>query len=264
VLAALGQLLLGGAPAIAGPIGAYFLTAGDNGVNWIVQGATATFYQQNQYINYGESAVAVGDTVRTLHNNVFGTGGFGSQYTLTGTYTGVNFPYPLSGARFYDGTRDASRNYSVEFVSGKVYKMNLDWSNPVLLFDTGFGSNNAVGITYDPTNNSLWVSQWDQTGVKNFSLDGTLLSSFSTGFDSITSLALDPADHTLWMGSQLNEGTFYQFSRNGVPLSTATYANMTGYNTVGGEFAFVIPEPGTGLLVITGLLGVAGWRRARA
>src|SRR4030095_17043074 len=97
VLAALGQLLLGGGPAIAGPIGAYFLTAGDNGVNWIVQGATATFYQQKQYLNYGESAVAVGDTVRTLHNNVFGTGGFGSQYTLTGPYTGATLPQPPSG-----------------------------------------------------------------------------------------------------------------------------------------------------------------------
>jgi hypothetical protein len=31
---------------------------------------------------------------------------------------------------------------------------------------------------------------------------------------------------------------------------------------VGFRFA-MIPEPGTGLLVIAGLLGVAGWRRAR-
>jgi hypothetical protein len=28
--------------------------------------------------------------------------------------------------------------------------------------------------------------------------------------------------------------------------------------------AVVAPEPGTGLLLIAGLLGLAGWRRARA
>jgi hypothetical protein len=33
---------------------------------------------------------------------------------------------------------------------------------------------------------------------------------------------------------------------------------------IGFRVASTIPEPGTGLLVIAGLLGIAGWRRARA
>ena len=38
---------------------------------------------------------------------------------------------------------------------------------------------------------------------------------------------------------------------------------MGEFSDVGFRLA-MIPEPGTGLLVIAGLLGFAGWRRARA
>jgi formylglycine-generating enzyme required for sulfatase activity len=52
------------------------------------------------------------------------------------------------------------------------------------------------------------------------------------------------------------------------PVFLEKTAGFGGSADLGGaEIGFrlaLIPEPGTGLLVITGLFGLAGWRRARA
>lgn len=256
--------------AQAGPISTYYLTAGDQGTNWIVQGTTATPYDQ---ANDNEYAIAVSGDVRTLWNGNQGFGAPpylpGSQYTLAGVYTGTDYAYPVTdpSVAFYDGTTDGNFNYSVDFQTGNVYQMDRDWSNPVLLFDTTFGGFNALGITYDTGTGTLWVSQWGGDQVSNFTLGGTLLSFFNTGFGSISSLAYDPADGTLWMGSQGNKGTFSQFSAVGVLLSTETYANLLDQNTLGGEFNInptAIPEPASlSLVAVAAAVGVARRRRKR-
>jgi hypothetical protein len=181
-------------------------------------------------------------------------------------YTGVDYPYPAPLRTFNDGTTDGlTNNYLVDYVTGGVYATNLDWSGLLLLFPTGLINGAVLGITYDASNNSLWVSGFDNDDVINHSMAGLVLSSFSTGFNAITSLALDPADGTLWMGTQNNFGTFSQFSKAGVLLDTVTYANMAGQNTLGGEFNIepaAAPEPTTPALIS---VVVAGWlfRRRR-
>ncbi len=72
--------------------------------------------------------------------------------------------------------------------------------------------------------------------VEHRSLTGALLSSFTVPFTGVSCLALDPADGTLWMGSQNTKGTFYQYSQAGTRLRTRTYGNLLGQNTLGGEF----------------------------
>jgi hypothetical protein len=62
------------------------------------------------------------------------------------------------------------------------------------------------------------------------------------------SLALDPADGTLWMGSQGTLGTFYRYTQSGVLLQTRVYSSLARQNTLGGEFpvtnsASVLPTP---------------------
>src|SRR5450755_1436854 len=63
-------LLLYVAGASAGPVGMYYLTAGDQGTNWVVQGTTVvTSGTQAHTANLGEYAIALtGGTVRTLGN----------------------------------------------------------------------------------------------------------------------------------------------------------------------------------------------------
>jgi hypothetical protein len=249
--------------AVAGPLSPYYVTAGDQGHNYILQGNTATLFNQANAANGGEYAIAVTDTVRTLGNGNAGQHGLGSQYTLAGVYTGVNYTYPasLSATAFYDGTSDGRSNYSVDFLTGAVYRLNADWTSPSILFN--LSRSGLIGITYDTTNNSLWISAFSGNTISNYSLTGALLSTFNATQSTLSCLALDSADNTLWVGSQSTLGTFYQYSKTGVLLSTVTYAALVNQNTLGGEFSVgAVPEPSAiALLGLGGALGLGLLRR---
>ena len=262
-LAALGLLTLLAAPAAraqappagSGPVSKLYLTAGEQGHNFIIQGSTVT--QSNVAVGK-EYAIAVSGDVRTLIPSSEGSTG-GANYDLNFTDTGGRY---TSTFNFFDGTTDGTHNYSVNYNIGSenVYQTDRNWQTPVALFQVPEA---YFGITYDRTNNSLWISNFHGTTVGDYSLTGTLLSSFNTTFNSITCLSLDPADNTLWMGSQNTKGTFYQYSKGGVFLQSDTYAALANQNTLGGEFntaAPAVPEASTtlslGLLLVLGLGGV--------
>jgi hypothetical protein len=212
-----------------GPLSPLYLTAGDQNMIWVVQGNSVINSWSAH--NTGEDALAILSTVRTL-----GESAPGSDYTLGGTYTGTDYPYPATGAAFFDGTTDGVLNYSVDLSNGGVYSMNSDWTNPISLFSTPAGD---LAIAFDRSSSTFWLGSFTGNTVEHRSRTGTVLSSFTVPFSSITCLALDPADGTLWMGSQATQGTFYQYSQTGVLLNTMHYTALETQNTLGGEFPLV-------------------------
>jgi hypothetical protein len=230
--------------------GVYYLSAPTQSVDFRTQ-AGSVLNSWSQAIP-GESAIAVTADIRSIGIE----GGFqGSRYTLSGVDTGQRFANPVAGSQFYDGASDGVNSFSIDFVSHTVYRMTNGWTAPVSLF-TAPGGNGYLGITYDRTNGSIWLSAWSAGTIENRTTSGSLISSFSVSFSSITCLALDPSDNTLWMGSQTTPGTFYHFSRAGASLGQVTYSGMT-QNTLGGEFQ-AVPEPSSlvVLLIAAVLVGV--------
>jgi hypothetical protein len=247
--------------AQAGPVstlylaGTYQLNGGSDIV--VVQGNTITTFPE-AYASPYEIPIAVWGDVRTsgYYATINLTGG---QYTLGGTPTGT--VYTLLGisnpSGVYDSTTDGSHNYLVAYGTGWVYQTARDFTNPIAVFNSDAAQ---LGITYDAANNSLWVSGYGNNIVTDYSLSGGSILSFSTGHSN-GALALDPADHTLWLVNS-DSGNLEQYSTAGVLLSTGPYVGLT----YGGEFDLqptATPEPGTFLMLGSGILGLASLLRRK-
>lgn len=232
-----------------GPVSTYYVTAGDQHHVHAIQGTsiTHTFTTASGGREY---------PLFVLDSAIVTSGSIGSEagrvYTLAGVAGSTVIPFSLSSGSAWDAATDGTNAYLLDYSYGIVYRANLDYSNPVVLF-SGLGSSAFLGITFDANNNSLWISGWTSNEVRNYSLSGTLLSSFTGPTTSLTSLALDPATGTLWMGSQQQQGTFWEYSRAGTQLQSVTFSSLVNENTLGGEFAFMaVPEPATWAQLVAG------------
>jgi len=223
----------------------------------MVQGNSITSFAE-AYGAPDEVPIAVAGDVRTSGNSLTTVGG---QYSLAGIPTGTTYFLPAIASTAYDSTTDGSHNYLVDYTYSTVYQTARDFTNPVALF-TSTGPYN-VGITYDKTNNSLWIAGFGATTlVTDYSMNGTVLSSFDTGNYLNGALAMDPATHTLWLVDG-NTGNLEQYSTTGALLSTGP---NVGY-TLGGEFDMgggtPTPEPGTFIMFGSSILGLAGVLRRK-
>src|SRR6516164_175210 len=105
VIGAMVELANAGLPPV-GPRSPYYLTAGEQGMDWVVQGnSVIANWPQVHKNGVGEYAISVCDTVHVLGSSYGGTTTIGSEYTLNGIPTGTDYPYPpVPKAAFWDAT----------------------------------------------------------------------------------------------------------------------------------------------------------------
>lgn len=226
--------LLTAAASLAGPVSPLYLTAGQENTLFVVQDTNVI---RSWSIPNNEYAIAVMGKVQTT----IGASGFiGSEYTLDGDFTGVSSTFPnLPGTSVYDGASDGIHIYAWDYNQNRVIRFDSNWSNPLPMFAIGGSVGDFLGITYDASNNSLWISGWNKSEIRDYSLTGQLLSSFTVSHNEISALALDPATGTLWTANRNVWGLFEEYSRSGTLLSVQYYPELSGMNVLGGEFNMI-------------------------
>ncbi len=231
-------LLAGPQPGTAssmGPIGTYYATD-FHGFIVAIQGSNVGITPQLDQV-YGEEAIAVlGSTVTTTGADLGATGGnYTGAPSLTLTPSGITNgnPVPPDGLAFDAATK---RNTVVCDIQ------------------------NAVGMTYQASNNSLWIQGLFDGVITDYAMGGNVLFSFSTGLPfTETGLTMD-VDGTLWFADE-GTNTLEHFATDGTNLGNFTVTSPFDdpLNISGAEISG-LPEPGT-LVLMAIPLAVILWRR---
>lgn len=251
-----------GAQGALGPLSKFYLLDGDAATGSIIQGLTNT----NFGLNGRDYGIAVyGGIINTYNTN----GGTNNSYNTSGSFLGSTSAAPFGFNSILDGTTDGTWNYGITYSTpgnASVYRAGLDWSNPTFLF-TASQVGSGLGLTYDPTTNSLWASG-DVGGswIFNYDLTGNLLGSFDTGIRGVVgALGMDYADGTLWFVDRNGSNRLMNYSTSGTFIGAAGTSPLG--NPWGGEFEYAsrstVPEPATFALLVPALLGVGVVARRR-
>ena len=246
--AAASLALSGALPASAGgggggPQSRYFVASGQDQKVVRLQGRD--YIEEVNAAGLDEYALYALGRINTA-GHVMGSGG--ARYKQGLQHDGTNYTNEVSPA-IYDATTDGCYLYTVRFGTGEVVRANLDWTNPETLFSLD-PAQDYIGITYDPSNHSLWVSMWDEQFIGNYDMQGNEIDSFTPGDAAITCLALDHATGLLWMGSQHDKGVFKGYTKVGGLAGSYDYG--FNYNTLGGEFDLGAPAKVKNLIIRKG------------
>jgi len=261
----------GFAASFTGPTSVYYLS--DSNTMYKVQGLNLL----SQWAVSGTPGFDLPMAVSTeIHSTGRSQGTAGARYDLNGTYLGTTYTnpgYAGGGMDVWDGTTDTAHNYTVSTLcnlcgsDSSLIQTDLDWSNSVVLFNIGAGYD-SLGVTYDPTNNSLWVSKWNGgTTITDYTLSGTVITQFDAGFAQIGALAYDAADDTLW-ATNFGSNALFQFNKSGTLLQSGTIAGLNSTTLWSGEMVQSaaqtgVPEPETLPLFGLGMGALALVRRRR-
>ena len=226
----------------------------------VIQGNVVSNSFLAHYSPEREMPIAVYGDVRTAGDRPAYIGG---QYTLDGRPTGFIYNLPSVVSSAFDSTTDGTHNYLVDYDTGDVFQTARDFTNPTKLFQVT-AADHYAGITYNPENQSLWLSADGSSMVTNYSLSGALLKSFDVGHMSNDALAYQPYDGSLWLVNN-QTGDLEQYNLFGKPLSLGPHVGVS----FGAEFDLAgvgvnpAPEPGTLIMFGSSILGLAGVLRRR-
>jgi hypothetical protein len=156
----------------------------------------------------------------------------------------------------------------------------LNWNNFYYL--------DGVNFSYNPSGYQAGVVSPNNVAVNGFGDPATIVINSAATFTftgayltaawndglsvQVQGFANDVLQYDTTVNPSATAPTFFMFNYENVDrLRFASFGGThhAGYTSYGEHFAMdnftfeVIPEPGTGLLVIAGLLGLGGWRRAR-
>ena len=220
-----------------GPIGTYYLTTYDptvpsNATLDAIQGSTLV--QNTAAFPNQEGPIAVFANLGVVRTTGWLYGYQGTEYTgipsQTVTADGTVYTDVLFGEvydYFKDGTTDGNTNYVVGQGSATVIATDTSWGGTgTVIFS--LPTSGYEGITYDATNNSLWVQNLYTGVITDYTMTGSFITSFATvsGIDGdgylATALAMD-VDHTLWY-EDYGTGTIEHYATNGTYLGSAYYA----------------------------------------
>jgi hypothetical protein len=246
-------------PLCAAQVSPLYMTTHGNGTGtvYVAQGGIIT--RQWTAPDAAGSLVVTGNTVRTAGNG----GGPGREFTLAGAPTGITFPTPATtGLHVDDSTTDGQYIYGFAYFGQTLTRFNMDWSNPTPVF-TVSPLDVSSGVTFDPLTGGFWISEDIGGVIRRHGALGQVQASFGGpqgGGRRTVSLALDPADNTLWVFTEhpFLRGELHQYTRTGQFLQTVggLHEGISGI-----EFQTVVPSPGAAAIVALGGAVMAGRRR---
>lgn len=207
------------------------------------------------YVFYGNSGVS---TSQEDASGVWSNGDVG-VFHLNQDPSGSSPQIIDSTINNLDGTSAGSMT-SGDLVSGKIGDaISFDGSDDAIVRENEGGARTALndfevpggftntGITYDSSEDVLWVGNWDDGLIVKMDKDGTFLDSISTTASNIQGVAYDSSDDTLWYVDAAST-TVRHINKSGTELGTISVSVTSGTNGVS-------YEPATDSLWVSGTGG---------